>query len=97
MLSSVPLKSATALSHADPSHTRLNALQPCRAKESARTQKVVQHPLYQQDPIQAITNHLNATLPPAPAPPPMPKPGGKRKKKGGKKNGAGDGSAEMEQ
>ena len=47
----------------------LCALPPSRrAKESARAQQVVQHPLYKLDPIQAISNHLNATLPAAPAP-----------------------------
>ncbi len=32
-------------------------------------QQVLHHPLYKADPIQAITNHLASTLPPAPAKP----------------------------
>lgn len=36
--------------------------------ETQRLQQVLQHPTYQADPILAITNHLTATLPAAPAP-----------------------------
>jgi len=31
--------------------------------------QVLAHPQFQADPISAIANHLNATLPPAPEPP----------------------------
>eukprot|EP00879_Flechtneria_rotunda_P017034 GHRR01017838.1.p1 GENE.GHRR01017838.1~~GHRR01017838.1.p1 ORF type:complete len:175 (+),score=66.63 GHRR01017838.1:385-909(+) len=34
--------------------------------ETQRLQQVLQHPLYQADPIQAITNHLTNTMPPPP-------------------------------
>ncbi|GAX73553.1 hypothetical protein CEUSTIGMA_g1004.t1 [Chlamydomonas eustigma] len=36
------------------------------AQEKERVQQVVAHPMYQLDPITAITNHLTATLPPRP-------------------------------
>ncbi|GFR43215.1 hypothetical protein Agub_g4258, partial [Astrephomene gubernaculifera] len=39
-------------------------------EESQRMQQVLRHPLYKADPIAAITNHLQHTLPP---PPPAPK------------------------
>nr|ADI46820.1 MT0044f [Volvox carteri f. nagariensis] len=35
-------------------------------EESKRLQQVLQHKLYKEDPIAAITNHLRHTLPPAP-------------------------------
>ncbi|KAG2493163.1 hypothetical protein HYH03_008585 [Edaphochlamys debaryana] len=61
------------------------------AEESARLQQVLKHPLYRQDPIAAITNHLAHTLPPVPAAKPAAEKGqgkgqakGKGKKKGGK-------------
>lgn len=36
-------------------------------QEAERLQRVLKHPLYKLDPIQAITNHLANVLPPAPA------------------------------
>ncbi|KXZ46853.1 hypothetical protein GPECTOR_40g587 [Gonium pectorale] len=36
-------------------------------EESQRLQQVLKHPLYKADPIAAITNHLQHTLPPPPA------------------------------
>lgn len=36
--------------------------------ESSRLQKVLQHPAYKADPVQAVLNHLANTLPAAPAP-----------------------------
>lgn len=47
--------------------------------ESQRLQQVLQHPMYKADPIQAITNHLAATMP-APA---VPK---QQRQQGSKKN-----------
>ncbi|GLC44696.1 hypothetical protein PLESTB_000973600 [Pleodorina starrii] len=40
-------------------------------EESKRLQQVLQHKLYKDDPIAAITNHLRHTLPPAPPPKPI--------------------------
>lgn len=34
--------------------------------ESSRLQKVLQHPAYKTDPIQAVMNHLMNTMPAAP-------------------------------
>jgi hypothetical protein len=53
-------------------------------EESQRLHQVLQHPLYLKDPIAAITNHLNNTLPPAPAAKPAKgaKPGGGPRKSG---------------
>lgn len=42
----------------------------CREKETARLQQVMHHPVFKSNPIQAITNHLKASLPPPPAPAP---------------------------
>jgi hypothetical protein len=58
---------------------------------------VLSHPQFQADPIAAITNHLRATMPAAPA---APKPAGqqqgkKKKKKGGKGGGKKGGDMEM--
>lgn len=40
-------------------------------EEANRLQAVLQHPQYQADPLAAINNHLEATLPPRPRPPPF--------------------------
>lgn len=37
------------------------------AQETTRMQQVLQHPVFQADPVQAIMNHLTATLPAATA------------------------------
>ncbi|PNH07433.1 hypothetical protein TSOC_006105, partial [Tetrabaena socialis] len=59
-------------------------------EESQRMKQVLRHPLYKQDPIAAITNHLQHTLPPVP---PLKKPtqkagAGKGKRGKGKQAGA---------
>lgn len=48
-------------------------LHSCSVQETERLQQVLKHPLYRQDPIQAISNHLNSTLAAAAAaaPPPL--------------------------
>lgn len=51
-------------------------------RESQRLQQVLAHPSFQADPVAAITNHLTATLPPAPAPR---RGGAKQQQAGGKK------------
>lgn len=40
-----------------------------QATETARLQQVLQHPVFQSNPIAAITNHLKSTLPAPPAAP----------------------------
>nr|BBC28446.1 ribosome biogenesis protein SLX9, homolog of Volvox carteri MT0044 [Yamagishiella unicocca] len=56
-------------------------------EESQRLQQVLQHPLYKKDPIAAITNHLQHTLPPVPPPKPIRnKDTGKKKSKDNKRN-----------
>ncbi|KAF6257286.1 hypothetical protein COO60DRAFT_1640105 [Scenedesmus sp. NREL 46B-D3] len=62
--------------------------------EMQRLQQVVQHPMYKADPIQAITNHLTATMPAAPQPPQQRQQQGPKKMRKGK--GAGAGVAEMQ-
>lgn len=59
--------------------------------EMQRLQQVMQHPMYKADPIQAITNHLNATMPAAPQPPKQRQgqQGAKKKKKSSKSGGGG--------
>ncbi|KAF5839988.1 hypothetical protein DUNSADRAFT_18148 [Dunaliella salina] len=37
-------------------------------QESSRMQQVLKHPVFKANPLQAITNHLKATLPAAPPP-----------------------------
>jgi hypothetical protein len=62
--------------------------------EMQRLQQVMQHPMYKADPIQAITNHLTATMPAAPQPPKQRQQQGPKKKK--KSNGSGGGVADMQ-
>eukprot|EP00878_Enallax_costatus_P008634 GHUV01009028.1.p1 GENE.GHUV01009028.1~~GHUV01009028.1.p1 ORF type:complete len:182 (+),score=61.33 GHUV01009028.1:332-877(+) len=64
--------------------------------ETQRLQQVLQHPTYVADPIQAITNHLTATMPAAPAPQKLQQklPGSKEKK--GKRAGAAGAAAMQE-
>ena len=38
----------------------------CRKEEGMRMKQVLEHPVFQQDPLQAVMTHLEATLPPAP-------------------------------
>jgi hypothetical protein len=64
--------------------------------EMQRLQQVMQHPMYKADPIQAITNHLNATMPAAAQPPKQQQQGSKKKKKISKSKGAGGGVADMQ-
>lgn len=56
-------------------------------KETERLQRVLHHPQYQSNPLLAIANHLNATLPPPPTKvlPGGPKNKGKAEKKKKKK------------
>ncbi len=59
--------------------------------ETQRLQQVLQHPLYKVDPILAITNHLNATMPAVPTPTQQhqqQQPGVKKKRKKSKSGGA---------
>jgi hypothetical protein len=64
--------------------------------EMQRLQQVMQHPVFKADPIQAITNHLNATMPAAPqAQKQRQQPGAKKKKKS-KSGDAGAGVADMQ-
>jgi hypothetical protein len=63
--------------------------------EMQRLQQVMQHPVFKADPIQAITNHLNATMPAAPQPQKQrQQPGAKRENN--KSKGAGGGVADMQ-
>lgn len=41
-------------------------------QETSRLQQVLQHPVFQKDPFAAVTAHLQATMPEAPAPPKAP-------------------------
>ncbi|WIA17454.1 hypothetical protein OEZ85_014299 [Tetradesmus obliquus] len=63
--------------------------------EMQRLQQVMQHPMYKADPIQAITNHLNATMPAAPQPPKQ-RQGQQGAKKKKKSKGGGGGVADMQ-
>jgi hypothetical protein len=60
------------------------------SREAARLKKVLKNDFYQSNPLAAITGHLNATLPPAPAPPKkqdQQKPKQRKKKKKGEVEG----------
>ena len=41
----------------------------CRVEEKGRMHQVLQHPVYRANPLQAIANHLQNTLPPPPSAP----------------------------
>jgi hypothetical protein len=89
----------TAKEAGKPDHTRVTSAKGrmhAVAKESSRLQQVLSHPQFQANPLLAITNHLNASLPPPPAQPKHPQQSQKRKRKG-KSNGGNQASATMEE
>eukprot|EP00798_Chlamydomonas_sp_ICE-L_P025259 gene25259-10908_t len=63
----------------------IKSLTAIMVQESARTQQVLKHPLFLANPMAAIMNHLNATVPPPPVIEPATNAkNGMKKRKGGK-------------